>query len=135
MGRNAFLTSLAAAVVLAATPAAANAARTVPQGFPGLHMESPKQLELSGADFNAEMTRAAANGIETIRFPIYWSDIQPYSSIDAVPAARLDSFTPAPDGGAPFDWTWLDRFVAAAASKRIYLVPTLIGAPISVGTR
>lgn len=119
----------ATAIAAAMAPAAASAGRTVPQGFAGLHMESPKLLEASGVDFTTEMARAAASGVETIRFPVYWSDIQPYSSIGAVPPSRADQFTPDPDGGAPYDWTWLDRFVQAAAAKRIYLVPTLIGAP------
>ena len=92
-------------------------------------MENPQTLARDGVSINDEVARAAANGVETIRFPVYWSDLQPYSSIESVPAAKASEFTPAADGGAPFKWGPLDTFVLAAASKKILLVPTLMGAP------
>ena len=122
------LPTLALAAALS-FPASAGAARTVSQGFIGLHMENPLSLIRDGVSVNDEMTRAAANGVETIRFPVYWSDVQPYASLDAVPPANANEYTPASDGGAPFKWGALDSFVLAAASKKILLVPTVMGAP------
>jgi hypothetical protein len=120
------------ALIISATlsfPASAAAARAVSQGFIGLHLENPISLMNDGVSINDEMARAAANGVETVRFPIYWSDIQPYASMEAVPDSKVSDFTPAADGGAPFKWGQLDSFVLAAASKKILLVPTLMGAP------
>lgn len=120
---------LLASALLALAPGSASAKRTTPQGFIGLHMEDPVALAADGVSIEDEVTRAAANGVESIRFPIYWSNIQPYASMAAVPASKAADFTPAPDGGAPFNFSFLDRFVGAAASKRIILIPTLMGAP------
>jgi len=92
-------------------------------------MENPQALIRDGVSINDEVSRAAASGVETIRFPIYWSEIQPYATMESVPTAIASQYTPAPDGGAPFKWGPLDTFVLAAASKKILLIPTLMGAP------
>jgi hypothetical protein len=123
------LTLLLAAALLVCAPALASAARTTPQGFIGLHMEDPSVMAADGVSIENELARAAANGVESIRFPVYWSKVQPYGSTAAVPVSKAGNFTEDPAGGAPFDFTLLDRFVLAAASNRINLVPTLMGAP------
>ena len=92
-------------------------------------MGDPYDLAADGVSIEDEIARAAANGVESIRFPVYWSKIQPYSSMDSVPVSKASEFTADSIGGAPFNFTLLDRFVGAAASKRIILIPTLLGAP------
>lgn len=70
----------------------------------------PWELNREGIDIEQEMTVAAASGVESVRFPIYWFDLQPYR-------------------GGSYQWGPLDEFIAAAARHRIALSPTLLGAP------
>ena len=104
------------------------AARSVPQGFFGVDMD-PWALGKQGIDANAELATAATQGVESVRVPLYWFSIQPYSSWDAVPVSQRSNFTPDPDGGAPYNWTSLDRFMSGAATSGIKVLPTLMGAP------
>ena len=103
-------------------------ARSVPQGFFGVDMD-PWTLMRNGHDINYELSTAAASGVESVRIPLYWFDVQPYSSIERVPAGTLPAMTPAPDGGAPSRWGNLDTFVTAAANRGIRILPIIIGAP------
>ena len=89
----------------------------------------PWALVRGGHDINAELATAAASGVESVRIPLYWFEVQPYSAMDRVPADTASAMTPAADGGAPFRWGNLDTFVTAAANRGIRILPIIIGAP------
>ncbi len=89
----------------------------------------PWALMRSGHNLGTELSTAAASGVESVRFPLYWFDVQPYSAMDRVPTDTVSSMTPATDGGAPFRWGKLDEFVGAASARGIRLLPIIIGAP------
>ena len=86
----------------------------VKQGFVGTNMD-PTELLANHVPIDIEVQRAAEAGIEQIRFPVYWGNIQQY---------------PAAKGKAPYyDWKRLDNFVKLASDRGIKLLPTLVGAP------
>lgn len=87
----------------------AAAVRTVPHGFAGVTMD-PWEMKRDGLDVNSEMQRAAAAGVESVRFPIYWFDLQRYEN-------------------GSFNWSDLDEFIGAAARVHMNLIPNLLGAP------
>ena len=87
-----------------------------PQGFIGTNMD-PMDLEhqIGRPDVINEIRLAVEAGVERIRFPVYWSNIQPYQ-----PRAGHAIF---------YDWARLDWIISTAAEKGVALMPTLIGAP------
>ncbi len=70
----------------------------------------PWEMARQGISPESELALAAASGVESVRFPIYWSHLQPRK-------------------GESYDWSALDRFVESAARLRIAILPTLLGAP------
>ena len=103
------LAILIAALValLCATAPAASARRQVPRGWVGMNIGGPTFA--ADVDLNAEMDRMVAAGVESLRIPAFWNEIQP---------------TP----GAP-DWSKLDRVMTAAASHGLPVMPTVVGTP------
>jgi hypothetical protein len=102
-----FLPLLAALAALLLAAAPAHAARRVPRGWVGMNIGGPTFA--SGVDLNGEMNRMVAAGVESLRVPAFWNEIQP---------------TP----GAP-DWSLLDRVMTAAAAHRLPVMPTVVGTP------
>ena len=118
MRTNLVATAATTALILGTLVAPAQAAsarghsastRSVPQGFAGVTMD-PWEMKRDRIDVNAEMQRAAAAGVETVRFPIYWFDLQHYEN-------------------GSFNWTALDEFIGAAARAHMGLMANLLGAP------
>lgn len=107
--RTFILPLVAIASLIATVPTAAAATRKVPFGFAGVTMD-PWEMKRDGLDIQTEVNRAAAAGVESIRFPIYWFDVKPYQN-------------------GNYDWRAVDEFVAAAARARVALLPDLLGAP------
>src|SRR5918911_3187633 len=108
------------------TPQAAEAARrSVPRGWLGVTDETG--LLLKHRRLNHETALMARSGVETLRVPVYWSQLQPYATAADVPAAVRAHFTQA--GGVPTDFRLLDRIVTAAARHHIALMPVVLGAP------
>ena len=108
--RSCVAVSALALVCVAIAPTSAPAAgRTIPHGFAGVAFE-PWQMARQGISPEAELSLAVASGVESVRFPIYWSHLQPRE-------------------GTPYDWAALDRFMEAAARLRVAVLPTLLGAP------
>jgi hypothetical protein len=111
--RNARILSAGLAVavaIVAVNPDGASAAtRKVPQGFAGVAID-PWELNREGVSVSAELNRAASAGVESVRFPIYWFDLQPYR-------------------GGSYTWRALDEFFTAAGRVHMALTPNLIGAP------
>ena len=88
--------------------------RKVPVGFLGADLD-PWRSSALGVDTSSELAVAAASGVETIRFPLYWSSVQ--------------------TGPHTYLWGKLDAFVSGAASKNIVLVPTVMDAPFWTADR
>ncbi|MEI7889895.1 MAG: hypothetical protein WCI34_06260 [Actinomycetes bacterium] len=120
---------LVAVLGLAAFPAVSSASRRmVPQGFFGVDMD-PAQITRLGGNLDTELSTAAASGVESVRAPLYWFEVQPYATWAAVPSALRGHFTPSPDGGAPYNWTATDTFMTATAQVGIQVLPILLGTP------
>lgn len=97
---------LAAVLVAAAFPAAARA--SAPPGFIGMSPQGPT----SSLDF--ELMREA--GITSVRLPLPWSSVEPFSPYVATP-----------------DWSGFDSSVALAAEHGIRIFPFLFGTPAWLG--
>ena len=122
---------LAALIACAAAVPAASATaatRSVPTGFYGVDMD-PWAMQRQGVDIPAELALAARSGVESVRIPIYWFDVQTYGSVNSVPTALKTEFTRPADGSPPFRWGRLDSFFAAAAEHSIRVLPIVLGAP------
>ena len=140
--RTAVACLVATCGVCALLPSAAMAAkRTVPQGWLGVNVD-PWNKWMWGLNFVnenkvSEFDRMADAGVETIRFPLYWSRVQPYASVDAclavtnpvVECSRLVAGD-GPASDAPYYWDALDAFVSAAAARGIELFPNVMTAPL-----
>jgi hypothetical protein len=115
---------LAALIALAAAPAASAAAR-VPYPFVGIAaggsvFEPSVQLE-------REYDLMARSGAQSVRAVFHWGASQPYGSWDAVPDAERPRFRD--EDGVPTDWSFIDRQVAAAARRRMTILPVVEIAP------
>ena len=147
--RRSFLTiaiAIAATVIAVPTATAASATssttpkRTVAQGWLGVDLD-PWDADLAGVNVYGaspnQLDAAAAAGVESIRFPLYWFRVQPYESSDACafdPRAKIDCGDLSAEGpgpsDAPYYWNDLDAFVGAAAARGIKLLPSVMGAPL-----
>lgn len=113
--KRSILALVAASLAVGAAATTASAATSVrskgavKQGFIGTNM-NPTELRSRHISLAVEIDRAAAAGVEQIRFPLYWSNIQAFKR-------------------GSYDWRELDSFVTLATAKKIKLLPTLIGAP------
>jgi len=114
-------TLLAVLVLLGAAPAAAGE-RRVPPGWLGVVADGP----LGAADAG-EWDRMATSGVESVRTAVRWSELQPYASAADVPAADAPRYRDT--GGVPTDYARLDALVAAAAQRRLALLPVVQSTP------
>ena len=132
--------ALAPSSAIAAGHSSGAPKRTVAQGWLGVDLD-PWEDDLSAVNVYGnspnQLDRAAAAGVESIRFPLYWFRVQPYDSFisctrDLTPAIdcnELSSEGPGPSD-APYYWDQLDAFVGAAAARGIKLLPSVLGAPL-----
>jgi len=116
----------AALCVLAAVPAAADAARHVPQGWTGMVVEGPT-LEPNRANLAHEMDLMVRSGVETIRVVFPWGDEQPYQSFQQVPPSKQRFYRD--ENGVPTDFDYTDRIVTLAAQRHITILPVVWRAP------
>jgi hypothetical protein len=100
---------LAALLVWLTAVPAADAKRTVPQGFYGTIMTGPIE-EASNETRGRAWDALALAGVESVRTTFYWGLAQPQP-------------------GDAFKWERTDKIVADAATRRITLMPTLLGPP------
>lgn len=112
-----------AAWALAAAPAQA---RQVPPGFFGVMVNGP--LDRDEVDLDAEFSVMRASGVESIRLPMQWAEIQPYRTFAEVPAERRDRFVDEGDG-IPSDFRFTDARVLAAARQGISVLGLVLRAP------
>ncbi len=118
---------LALVVLLTALTVAApaQAKRTVPRGFFGVVADGP--LTDGEVSLAPELAKMRRSGVETVRVVFDWAHAQPYASFADVPVADAARFTDV--GGVPTDFSFADRFVAAAARQGITVLPVVIRAP------
>ena len=96
--------------MLLTSPGSAPAARSgVPANFFGVVVNNAPLLN-SPSFFAQESTVMHANGVQTIRIPVYWATIQP-------------------DQDKPLQFADLDRLVQTAAQARLTVLPTVLSTP------
>ena len=111
-------------------PAAA-AAEPVPASFFGVVAEPDllhdRSLGPAGATLEGEVGAMAGAGVGSIRASFFWARMQPYRDWDEIPESGRGDFTDV--RGRPFHFAEMDRLVAAAAARRIRVMPVLLFAP------
>ena len=112
--------------MLAALPAAASAARHVPQGWVGMVVEGPT-LEPKRANLAHEMDLMVRSGVETVRVVFPWGDEQPYQDFQSVPANKRARYQDI--NGIPTDFDYTDRIMTLAAQRHIAILPVVWKAP------
>src|SRR4051812_45991734 len=106
-----FALPLVALALLALWPALASgrrAHRSVPQGFMGAMVEP--DFFGTGSELDREMGAMAANGVESVRVPIYWA---------------LDQ----PRAGGPYDFKRADQVIRAARRHGLHVLAVVLQAP------
>ena len=101
-------------------------ATPVPQGFVGIVVDEPTWPN-PYVNLPQQVDAMVATGVESVRVAIDWSQFQPFASWAEVPASARSRFVDA--GGVPTDFTTLDELVAAAAQRRITVLPVIENAP------
>jgi hypothetical protein len=123
----------AAAALALCWPASAPAASPalVPRGFVGVTTSPP--LLLPAVRFDDEARRMRAAGVESIRTPMDWGNLQPYRNTAAAPP----DFVRAVDvvEGVPTDFRPYDPIVLSAAKRGLEVLPFVIGATRWVGRK
>jgi hypothetical protein len=103
------------------TAATASGSRAVTGQLVGVTFGGPV---LTGAvNLDRQLDAAVANGVESLRVEINWSQIQPFASASAVPAGARSQFQDA--GGIPTRFGQLDPIVAGAAARGLSLLPVV----------
>jgi hypothetical protein len=129
--RRLYLICIGLAVALAALPAPAGAAERVPASFFGVVAEpdllAERALSPAGATLGGEVREMSRAGIGGVRASFFWARMQPYRTWADVPEAERGAFTDV--GGRPFHFAETDRLAAAAAARRIAVMPVLLFAP------
>jgi hypothetical protein len=119
------LVILAALALSMMVPAAADAARKVPQSFVGVMFDGP--LLNSDVDANAELDTMVGSGVESMRTVFAWDLAQQYESFDDVPLLDRDKYSD--EGGVPTNWYYTDLLVYAAATRHMSELPIVLNAP------
>jgi hypothetical protein len=70
-----------------------------------------------------QVNQAVASGAESLRVSVDWSRVQPYRTMSKVPSIARSQFVSV--GGVPTTFAELDRLVAAAAARRLSLLPVV----------
>jgi hypothetical protein len=107
-----------AALLLVAAPAQSR----VPEGWLGVTLDGPFD-----AGKEREWDRLAAAGAETVRTAMRWYHFQPYRTAADVPPSEAARFRDVE--GVPTDFSRTDEFVAAAARRRLTVLPVVHAPP------
>ena len=113
---------LSAILALALSSSAGAAQRQVPQGFFGVMVDGV-MMDRTPAGLQREFDVMAANGVETVRYVIYWADLQPNKAGD-VPAGWVSG-----RNGVPTDVSITDRFFEQAARHGMRVIPVVLRSP------
>jgi len=119
--------ALLAFLLVLAAPAAA---RSVPVGFFGVMANGP--LESPLVDLDAEYAVMHANGVESIRMPTLWPELQPFRTLDEVPAPDRARYTVV--DGVPTDFSAMDARVGAAARNHLDILALVLETPAWAAT-
>jgi len=106
-------------------PSTAAARRSVPYGFFGVQLD--QGIYNPRVNLGYEFSRMARTGIESVRFPISWRDVQPYRRFSDIPASQRAAFTNV--GGIPMNLTSIDRMMRPAAARRMFIIPVIVATP------
>jgi hypothetical protein len=122
---------VAAAAISVLGPAQAAHADRVPASFFGVvaapELLSARALAPARTTLKREMDAMVGTGVGTVRMSFFWAPAQPYRTWAEVPDAVRSRFTDV--GGRPFDFNETDRLVAAAAARRLAVLPVVLWAP------
>ncbi len=118
-----------AAAAALALSAPAPAAAAVPRGFIGVTTSPPLLLPVVRFDDEARRMRAA--GVESIRTPMDWGNLQPYRNVAAAPPDFVRATKVVE--GVPTDFRAYDPIVRSAAKRGLEVFPFVIGATRWVG--
>ena len=99
------------------------ALRHIPSGFVGIN---PDGVDLPGVNSSRQLDLMRADGVRSLRVAFYWAGAEPYPDWDAVPASQVSRFRGGP---VPTDFAATDQLVAAAASRRLQVLPVVLQAP------
>ena len=123
---------VAVIVALLAMPAVASSADRAPASFFGVVAEldllHDRALGPAGTSLEAEVREMAGAGVGSARVSFFWARMQPYQSWDEIPEANRPDFVDV--GGRPYHFAETDRLLAAAAQRRIRVMPVVLWAPI-----
>jgi hypothetical protein len=104
------------------------ASGSVPPGFVGV--TSSAALFESGLNLDREAATMARAGVESLRVPFYWSQMQAYPPSPAASVAVAKGGGPyRVVHGVPTSFATSDRIVEAAARHGISILPVVLGAP------
>src|SRR5437763_4646321 len=103
------------------TAATAAGGRAVTGQLVGVTFGGP--VLTAAVNLHRQLDAAVANGVESLRVQINWSQLQPYASASAVPAGARSQFQDA--GGIPPRFAPLDPIIAGAAARGLSLLPVV----------
>lgn len=109
------------------TARAARASAPVPQGFVGVDVDPPVYGNNDSPDFQDQVNQMVGAGVQSMRIAFSWAAIEPYQSWSDVPSGQTAQFTNV--DGRPFNFTYTDEYVAAAAQSGITILPTMLYTP------
>lgn len=86
-----------------------------------------RALAPAGSTLEGEVKAMSRTGVGAMRASFFWARMQPYRTWEEVPESGRGSFTDV--AGRPFHFAEIDRLVAAAAARRIEVLPVVLFAP------
>ncbi len=98
---------------------AASASKPVTGPLVGVTFDGP----VMATNVGAQVDQAVASGVESVRVAIDWDQVQPYATPAQVPAGQKGQFQVM--GGVPTRIYELDLLVAAAAQRRMSILPVV----------
>lgn len=127
MRRVAVIATLAALACLALASSSSAATPRVPASFVGTVMDGPL-LDDPAVDLDAEAGEMVRVGVGSVRVKVHWGWAQTYRRWSDVPPEELARFKHE-ESGVPTDYSATDRAVAAAAARRMTVLPVVLIAP------
>ena len=113
-----------------AAPAANALKAQVPGNFVGVVAGPPLvPTSVSPGTLAQQLTGMARSGVQSVRFALYWGAIQPYATINDVPADQRAQYSSDGVDSVPTNWVPLDTLVGDAASRGLSLLPSVLAAP------
>ena len=127
--RIAYVAAVAASATLPPVAAAAT-----PGGFIGSTLDGPAvQPAFGRVRLAHELDVMRRSGVETVRVPWRWAEIQPYASWEAVPDGERRRLRDV--GGLPMAVGAVDELVGLAARRGLQIMPVVVGTPSWIARR